>query len=53
MSVSGNEYCAPAVFNGRDKIYLCAEFGESLFIQICLFIDSGFVPKLWTRRGYV
>lgn len=32
------------------KKYLCAEFSESLFIQIGLFIDSGFVPKLKTRK---
>lgn len=34
-----------------EKTYLCAEFGKSFFIQICLFIDSGFVPELKSRKG--
>lgn len=33
-------------FYNRIERYLCAELGESFFIQICLFIDSGFVPEL-------
>lgn len=32
------------------KKYLCAEFGKSLFIQIRLFVHSGFVPKLRSRK---
>lgn len=34
----------------KKKKYLCAEFSDSLFIQIGLFIDSGFVPKLKTGK---
>lgn len=36
-----------------EKTYLCAEFGESFFIQICLFIDSGFVPELKSMKKNV
>lgn len=32
-----------------EEKYLCAEFGEGFFIQVGLFINSGFVPKLRTR----
>lgn len=35
------------------KHYLCAEFSQSLFIQVGLFINSGFIPKLRTKRGSV
>lgn len=34
----------------QDRKYLRAELGQSLFIQIRLLINSGFVPKLSSRK---
>lgn len=50
---SGDKYCAAAMLRMNEEKYLCAEFGESFFIQVGLFINSGFIPKLRTRRRYI